>query len=126
MKIVSYSISQVAKKFHLEAYTLRYYEKEGILSPQKTEKGIRYFTNSDLEELEMICCLKSTGMSLKDIKKYFDLCAKGDETLEHRMEIFTSHRNHILQEMEQLQKHLEKIQKKIQWYSGYMKSRRKK
>lgn len=122
---MNYTISQAAKKMNLTAFTLRYYDKEGILSPHRTGKGIRYFTETDMEQLEMLCCLKSTGMSMKDIKKYFDLCEIGDSTLEQRMEIFTSHREHILQEMRALEKNLSKIEGKIRWYSGYIESKRK-
>lgn len=119
--MMNHSISEAAKKFNLETHTLRYYEKEGIISPHKTDKGIRYFTDSDLEEVGMVCCLRSTGMPIKDIKRYFELCSQGDITLENRMKIFTSHREHILKEIEELQKHLLKIEQKIKWYSGYNK-----
>lgn len=119
-----YSISQVSEKMNLAPHTIRYYEKEGILSIHRTEKGIRYFTESDLEDLSMICCLKSTGMSLKDIKKYFDLCSQGPSTFEQRMDIFTSHQQHILRELDTLQKHLTKINQKITWYKGYIKSKK--
>lgn len=111
-----YTISQTAERFHLHPHTLRYYEKEGILAPRRTEKGIRYYSESDLEQLEMVCCLKSTGMPLKEIRKYFDLCAQGDQTVEQRLEIFAAQRRHILAEMEDLQKHLTKIENKIRWY----------
>lgn len=124
MNVLYYTISQTAEKFNLEPHTLRYYEKEGIISPKKTEKGIRYFTSSDIEQLEMVCCLKSTGMSIKEIKKYFDLCIMGDQTLEKRMEVFTSHRQHILDEMEELQRHLAKIEGKIKWYSEYIETKK--
>lgn len=117
---MQYSISQAAEKMNLTPFTLRYYDKEGVLSPHRTEKGIRYFTKEDMEQLEMICCLKSTGMPVKEIKRYFELCAQGEETLEQRMEIFTTHRAHILEEMEVLQKSLEKIEGKIRWYRGYV------
>ena len=113
---MNYTISQTAQKFHLGTPTLRYYEKEGIISPQKTEKGIRFYTDSDYEQLEMVCCLKATGMPIKDIRKYFELCAQGDCTIEQRLEIFTSQRKHILEEIESLQKNLEKINGKIKWY----------
>ena len=113
-----YSISQVAEKFNLEPHTIRYYEKEGIISPNKTEKGIRAFTEADTDQLSMVCCLKSTGMSIKDIKKYFDLCDQGDETVDERLEIFLSHRLHILDEVESLKTNLVRIEKKIEWYKN--------
>lgn len=119
-----YTISQVAERFNIEPHTIRYYEKEGILSPQKNEKGIRFFSESDIEQLEMVCCLKSTGMPIKDIKKYFDLCKMGDEALDERMKVFISHREHIQREIEGFQKYLTKIEEKIKWYNGYMQSKK--
>ncbi|MDR2932105.1 MAG: MerR family transcriptional regulator [Oscillospiraceae bacterium] len=111
-----YSISQVAERFNLEPHTIRYYEKEGIISPNKTDKGIRAFTEADADQLSMVCCLKSTGMSIRDIKKYFDLCGQGDATVGERLEIFLDHRQHILDEVECLKKNLVKIERKIAWY----------
>lgn len=104
----------------LTPFTIRYYDKEGILALHRTEKGARYFTESDMEQLEMVCCLKSTGMPVKEIKKYFDLCALGEGTLEKRREIFVSHRDHILQEILQLQKNLTKIEGKIRRYDSFI------
>ncbi|MDL2233709.1 MerR family transcriptional regulator [Ruminococcaceae bacterium OttesenSCG-928-L11] len=114
---MAYSISQVAQRFHLEPHTIRYYEKEGIISPNKTDKGIRSFTDADAEQLAMVCCLKSTGMSIKDIRRYFDLCEQGDDTVSERLDIFISHRQHILDEVDSLMKNLDKIERKIQWYT---------
>ncbi|MCI8623102.1 MAG: MerR family transcriptional regulator [Provencibacterium sp.] len=121
-----YTISQAAKKMHLTPFTIRYYDKEGILLLHRTEKGARYFTESDMEQLEMVCCLKSTGMPVKEIKKYFDLCALGDGTLEQRREIFTLHRDHILEEIDQLQKNLAKIERKIQKYDRFVRENQEK
>lgn len=115
--MATYTISETAKKYSLEPHTLRYYEKEGILSPGKTEGGVRFYTESDLEQLEMICCLKNTGMTIKNIRKYFDLCAVGSETVKDRLEIFTSQRQQLLNQIQELQKNLAKIDKKIQWYT---------
>lgn len=118
-----YTISQAAEKMHLTPFTLRYYDKEGILMLHRTEKGVRYFTESDMEQLEMVCCLKSTGMPVKEIKKYFDLCAQGEETLRERREIFLSHRDHILQQIGQLKKSLCKIERKIERYDSFVRER---
>ncbi len=113
-----YSISQTAERFGIEPHTLRFYEKEGILHPERTKNGIRVYTEDDIGQLEMVLCLKSTGMPLMDIKRYFDLVSQGDETLEERLRIFEDHRAHVLEGIEELKKHLEKINHKI----GYLKS----
>lgn len=113
-----YSISQAAERFGIEPHTLRFYEKEGIIHPERTKNGIRVYTDENMGQLEMAMCLKSTGMPLKDIRRYFDLVEEGDETLEERLRIFEEHRTHVLEGIEELKKHLEKIDHKI----NYLKS----
>ena len=116
--MTGYNISETAERFSLKPHTLRYYEKEGLISPQKTETGLRCYSDADLEQLGMLCCLKNTGMSLKDIKRYFDLCKEGDGTVRERLAIFESHRLHILEEIEALQENLQRIERKIEWYKS--------
>lgn len=115
---MGYSISQVAVRFSLQPHTLRFYEKEGIIAPGRTQSGIRCYTEENISQLEMALCLKSTGMPLKDIKRYFALVTQGDSTLEERLKIFTDRRDHVLEEIEVLQKHLAKIERKIDCYSA--------
>ena len=111
----SYSISQVAQRFGVEPHTLRFYEKEGIIHPGRTKNGIRVYSQENVAQLEMAMCLKSTGMPLKEIKRYFDLVEQGDATLEERLHIFTDHHQRVLQEIEELQHYLEKIEWKIDY-----------
>ena len=122
---MAYTISQMAQRFGVEPHTLRFYEKEGIIQPERTPSGIRSYTEENVAQLEMAMCLKSTGMPLREIKKYFDLVEQGDETLDQRLEIFTSHREHVLAEIETLQKYLCKIENKIQWYQGFVADKKK-
>ena len=110
----SYSISQVAQRFGVEPHTLRFYEKEGIIHPQRSKNGVRVYTEENISQLEMAMCLKSTGMPLKEIRRYFDLVAQGKSTVEERLQIFTGHRQRVLEEIQELQRHLEKIEHKIQ------------
>ena len=111
----SYSISQVAQRFGVEPHTLRFYEKEGIIHPQRSKNGVRVYTEENISQLEMAMCLKSTGMPLKEIRRYFDLVAQLDATLEERLHIFTDHHQRVLQEIEELQHYLEKIEWKIDY-----------
>lgn len=114
---MDYTIAQTAEKMKLTAHTLRYYDRVGLLPfVQRTESGIRNFTDSDLDWISMICCLKGTGMSIKKIKEFIDLCIEGDETLEERRQIFIKQRENVLVQIEELQKHLDKVNHKIKFY----------
>lgn len=115
---MNYSIGQVAAKTGLSTHALRYYEKEGLLPfVKKTASGIRVYSEEDINWLVMIECLKGTGMALKDIKQYIDWYIEGDSTLENRLEMFKKQKANLEQQMEQLRKHLEKIDFKIAYYS---------
>jgi DNA-binding transcriptional MerR regulator len=51
--------------------TLRYYDKEGLLSPsQYTEAGYRLYTDEDLLILQQILALKFLGFSLEEIRAF--------------------------------------------------------
>ncbi len=121
---MNYSISQVAERFGVEPHTLRFYEKEGIIVPERTKSGIRSYTEENVSRMEMAMCLKSTGMPLKEIKRYFDLVDLGDSTLDERLEIFKEHRQRVQREIEELEKHLCKIERKIEWYAGFVAERK--
>jgi len=113
-----YSIQDVSKKTGLSAHTLRYYEKEGLLSPVKrTQGGIRQYRDEDLEALGMICCLKNTGMSLQEISRFIQLARQGDQTLKERVELLREHRESVIQRMNEMQKYMDKVTWKLNFYS---------
>lgn len=115
---MGYSIGQVAKKVGISAHTLRYYEKEGLLPfVQKTSSGLRSFSDNDLGWLAMIDCLKGTGMPLKGIKQYIDWYIEGDSTLSQRLEMFKQQKVNLEAQLAQLQKHMDKIDYKIEFYT---------
>ena len=111
-----YSIGEVASKFNIPTSTLRYYDREGLLSNVKRSSGgIRVFSDVEIETLKVIECLKSTGMQIKDIKQFLDWCFEGDKTLNKRRDMFYERRSVVEKQMEELQKTLEMIQFKC-WY----------
>lgn len=116
---MDYSIRQVSKKTQLPSHTLRYYEKEGLLPYiKRSEGGIRRFSEDDLEWLGLICCLKSTGMHIKQIKEFVELSFQGGETLKQRCEMLKAHKNNVEEQMKTMQKHLEKVTHKIECFTA--------
>lgn len=53
----------------LDRATIRYYEKEGLLNPHRTENGYRDYSDTDLEELKKIKLLRQLDMPLDSIRK---------------------------------------------------------
>ena len=110
-----YSIGEISKMFDLPISTLRYYDKEGLFPHLKRVNGVRKFSESEIETLRVIDCLKRSGLEIKDIKEYMNLCSLGNSTLKQRKEIFVKQKEEVLQEMEKLQKVLSMLNYKC-WY----------
>ncbi len=113
----TYSISEVAKELNLTAYTLRYYDKEGLLPfVERTPSGTRLFRESDIAALKIIECLKSTGMAIKEIKNFIDWCSEGDSTLQQRYDMFIERKAHVEAQLEELKKTMAIIEHKCLYY----------
>ena len=113
-----YSIQDVSKKTGLTAHTLRYYEKEGLISGvERSQGGFRQYTDEDLERLGLICCLKNTGMSIQEIARFVQLTHEGDNTLQERVELLRVHRENVLARIAEMEKHLEKVTWKLNFFT---------
>ena len=117
-----YSIQEVCSKTGLTAHTLRYYEKEGLLTNvSRSAGGFRQYSDEDLEWLGLICCLKNTGMPLQEIARFVHLAHEGDYTLRERVELLKEHREKMTERMAEMQRYLDKITWKVNFFSGKLK-----
>ena len=113
-----YTIRDVSEKTGLSAHTLRYYEKEGLLSSvERTPGGFRQYTDEDLEALGLICCLKTTGMNLREIARFVHLAQEGDKTLKERVALLREHRESVIARMNEMREYLDKVTRKLEYYS---------
>ena len=64
----AYMISAVAEMYEIHPQTLRLYEREGLLTPSRTEGNTRLYTDEDLERLEFILNLaRDLGVNIAGI-----------------------------------------------------------
>lgn len=67
---MTYTISEIAKKFGLSRSTLLYYDKIGLLSPKERSRAdYRIYSERDYLLMEEISRLRNAGIPLKAIKK---------------------------------------------------------
>ena len=84
-----YSIGEVSDVTGIAASTLRYYDREGMFpAMERSSGGIRVFSDTELATLKVIECLKSSGMSIRDIKEFLGWCQEGDSSIGKRREMF--------------------------------------
>ena len=111
-----YTIKDVSKRTGISAYTLRYYDSEGLLTfVQRSESGIRLFKEEDFEPLYTITVLKRSGMPIKKIREFMELYLRGDETIHARRIMFEEHKKQLEEKINELNEMLKIVEYKC-WY----------
>ena len=52
--------------------TLRYYEKEELISPSRDDNGYRNYSHEDIRIIKNIIMLRSFDLSIEDIRRIFN------------------------------------------------------
>ena len=113
------NIAEFAKRCGLSAHTLRYYERIGLLGRVTREaNGHRTFGPRDVEWVEFLHRLRSTGMSISEMLRYAELRARGDSTLAERQAMLVQHADALTASLRAQQAHLRVVRQKIAIYDG--------
>jgi DNA-binding transcriptional MerR regulator len=114
------SIAEAAAETGLTTHTLRYYERDGLMlgSVDRSVSGHRRYSDRDLTWIEMITRLRSTGMPIRDVRRYADLVRAGAGNEGERLDLLKAHRQRVEQELAQVAAHLRAIDHKIGIYEG--------
>lgn len=116
-----YTIGQISEMFHIPISTLRYYDKEGLFPGMERTSGIRRFGEQQLEALQVIDCLKRSGMEIKDIKQFMEWCEEGSSTYPQRKALFVRQKAAVEKEIEKLERVLDMIRFKCWYYDEAIK-----
>ena len=114
-----YTIGQVAEMFGLPASTLRYYDKQGLVPGLERASGSRRFSDTELEALRVIECLKKAGMEIKDIRLFMEWCAEGPTTYPKRKAMFEERKAHMESEIANMNRALDMLKYKC-WFYGQL------
>lgn len=110
-------LNEIAKRFNLSEATIRFYDEKGLMPFIKREaNGYRYLNEIDLPWIEVIVCLKKTGMAIKNIKQYIDLCIKGESTVTTRHLMIINQKAVVETKIIELQNELQFLKEKEQYY----------
>jgi len=114
---MSYTIAQLSKKFDVNASTLRYYEEIGILSNvERTESGHRVYSEDHVGKLEAINCFKKAGMSISEIKDFFEYEKDEAMFIDDMMSLLRNRSRIMLEEFYERYESYEHILKKLDYY----------
>lgn len=87
----TYMISAVSQRYGLHPQTLRLYERDGLLAPSRTDGNTRYYTDEDLERLEVILNLtRNLGVNLAGVEIVLNMRDKMG-TLQEQLNAFVEY-----------------------------------
>jgi DNA-binding transcriptional MerR regulator len=117
---ISLSIAEAAGQSGLTAHTLRYYERDGLLLEpvERSASGHRRYTERDLTWIQLVTRLRSTGMPIRDVRRYAALVRAGDGNEAERLALLQAHRERVEAQLAEVTGHLRAIDVKIAIYEG--------
>ena len=116
------SIGQVAERTGLSVHTLRFYEREGILANpvRRGPGGRRFYSEDDVEWLQVCIILRASGMPLAEIRQYTDLVRQGSGPEEQRLALLRRHQEHVIVQIDKLTQCLDLIAFKVRVYEDHL------
>ncbi len=71
-KSITYSISELAKEFDITTRSIRFYEDQGLITPERRGQT-RIYSRQDRVRLKLTLRGKRLGFTLAEVRKLFDL-----------------------------------------------------
>jgi DNA-binding transcriptional MerR regulator len=111
------TIAEAARAVGVSPYTIRYYERAGLLAPiERNGSGHRRFSQADVEWLVLCTKLRATGMPIRRIREYAELVGEGEGNEAARLALMEAHRAEVLERLREIEHNLELIDYKIELY----------
>ena len=79
-------IKEAQEKLKISSYTLRYYEKMGLIQPYRDENGYRNYSEEDIHKIERIMFLRDINVPIEDIKDILNNKVTFQDVLENHIE----------------------------------------
>ena len=111
------TIADAVRATGVSAYTLRYYERVGLIDGvERADSGHRRYNDEDLAWIEVLQCLRATGMPIRRILRYAELVRAGEGNEGDRLALLEEHRAAVRARLAEVRTHLAFIDRKIAIY----------
>ncbi len=104
----------------LGEHTLRYYERAGLLTPVRRDgsSGHRRYSADDVARARTLACLRTTGMPLEQMRRYFTLAARGRSAAHELRALLEQQEGALEERMQAMQRHLDYVRRKIDYWKA--------
>jgi DNA-binding transcriptional MerR regulator len=115
------SPSQAAEQTGLSVHTLRWYERQGLISSiARAGSGHRRYAEGDIDWIRMLQCLRKTAMPVRVMHRFAELTRGGRATIPERLRLLEAHERSVRQQIADLELNLEAVTNKIRYYQGQL------
>lgn len=121
LELKIYKMREVCDEVGITYETLKYYCNEGLVpNHERDENNYRIFDDKDVNWIKGLTKLRACGMSIKDMKKYMELCYEGLSSVEERKEMLEDTRKELEKEIERITESLDFIDTKKDYYDDVL------
>ena len=118
---VLYSMKETCDKTGLTYDSLKFYCYQGLVPNVKRNKSnYRMFDDNDINWIRSLSCLKCCGMTIVEMKKYLDLCLKGEESIPERKIILDTKLRELENKMKEIQEAINFVHWKQNFYNDVL------
>ncbi len=111
------SIQEMATRSGVSAHTLRYYERIGLLRPvPRSANGHRQFSADDVGWVQLLVCLRETGMNIQDMLRFANVDGPNLSVAERRLALLEAHREAVRARQRVVDAYLQRIEGKLAYY----------
>lgn len=111
--------TEAAERLDIPSETLRYWERAGLIDRiTRDQSQRRRYTNGDLEFIDVIRCLRLTGMPIRDVRRFADLVRSGESTIPQRLAMLRAHADRVRANIEAQERALVVVGAKVERYES--------
>ena len=117
------TIKQMAAQSGLSEYTLRYYEKAGLIKPIPRDRssGHRRYSADTIRIVMALSCLRASGLSLDAMRAYLRQRERGLEAAAEQKALFLAHAEEVAEEICKLKIQQRFLDGKVAYWDACMK-----
>jgi len=113
-------IGELAARTGRSVHTIRWYEQQGLLPPVPRLGAHRVYSNRHVEWLDLMERLRTSGMSVAELRRYTSLAQRGAPAVASMREVLLPHRQRVQDAIAQWERALELVDEKIDFYTRWI------
>jgi DNA-binding transcriptional MerR regulator len=113
--------SDVAKQFNISTDTLRYWEGAGMIpAVPRDANGYRDYSQDEIDWIDFITCMRSSGVGISYLVKYYQLFKQGDSTKDERQALLKNQLDEMGERIKEMQNAYSRLEEKLTHYDEHV------